>query len=407
MDGSTFTACVCVRRFVAFGSSAPELVIAAIGASSDKTELSIPTLLASALISFGLIPACCIFSVGTVTLDFPTLCRDCLGYLLGLVVFVLYSSREDITWQQAAGLVLCYFIYLAAVLATPNLESAARAKKSAANKDDDAALEEEPSEDTPILSPPPPPQRLAATATSALVAPEVAELGTGKDVDTEEEDGEEVECEQEEAKGGAYCALQLAQRPIEVLFEWTILGGPLVRFAVIIAYLGALSFAAVEIAEEITYAWGLSAAFSGMTFLAFGAQIPDLLAAVELSRAGMADAGISQTISSQVINITIGLGLPLMLYSCITGTSTNTENADVMLLVSTALLVLVIFYIAICLPSLKWGERYEQGTCGCLQTQRRIRTCTTTLDRRHGFCFLLAFAATYLTSLAVAETDDR
>ena len=53
---------------VAFGSSAPELIISAGGALSDQTELSIPTLLTSALIAFGLIPPVVILVVGDIKL---------------------------------------------------------------------------------------------------------------------------------------------------------------------------------------------------------------------------------------------------------------------------------------------------------------------------------------------------
>ena len=57
--------------FLAFGSSAPELAIACASALSNKTELSIPTVLTSALIAFGLIPPVVVFS--TVAVAFCSL----------------------------------------------------------------------------------------------------------------------------------------------------------------------------------------------------------------------------------------------------------------------------------------------------------------------------------------------
>merc|ERR1712048_1411587 len=54
--------------FVSFGSSAPELIISGLGAQTDKTELSIPAVLVSALIAFGAIPPLVVFAAGELTL---------------------------------------------------------------------------------------------------------------------------------------------------------------------------------------------------------------------------------------------------------------------------------------------------------------------------------------------------
>ena len=59
-----------------------------------------------------------------------------------------------------------------------------------------------------------------------------------------------------------------------------------------------------------TYVTGFNELTVGTVILAFGAQIPDAIASVSLAKSGHFDGAISSCVSSQVIVVSVGLGLP-------------------------------------------------------------------------------------------------
>merc|ERR1712048_542809 len=108
--------------------------------------------------------------------------------------------------------------------------------------------------------------------------------------------------------------------------------------------------AAMLLAEKIAGSWGISDATAGITLLAWGGQLPDTLAAVSLAKAGKPDEAISQAISSQVINISIGIGLPLLIHGFVTGEPTVTENHMTILLIAIAVFASIVVYLASITP---------------------------------------------------------
>ena len=54
----------------------------------------------------------------------------------------------------------------------------------------------------------------------------------------------------------------------------------------------------------------------GATLVALGAEIPDTISAIALSRNGYTHGAIAGAIGSQVINISLGIGLPALI-TCI------------------------------------------------------------------------------------------
>ena len=54
-------------------------------------------------------------------------------------------------------------------------------------------------------------------------------------------------------------------------------------------------------------------------------QVPDFIASVAMARAGMFDGAVSNAVGSQVINVTIGAGLPFLLRNMLTGRAIQTQ----------------------------------------------------------------------------------
>jgi len=80
--------------------------------------------------------------------------------------------------------------------------------------------------------------------------------------------------------------------------------------AVCIIYICVFSSLIVETCDIIVSHMGMSQTTVGGTLVAFGAQIPDIVSAMVLSRDGYYDGAMACATGSQVINITLGTGLP-------------------------------------------------------------------------------------------------
>merc|ERR1739844_246017 len=57
----------------------------------------------------------------------------------------------------------------------------------------------------------------------------------------------------------------------------------------------------------------------GLTFLAAGTSIPDLLSSYVVARNGQGDMAVSSSIGSNIFDVTVGLPLPWLLYTMATG----------------------------------------------------------------------------------------
>ena len=103
---------------VAFGSAAPELILNLIAAVEGSSDLSLPAVLGSALIAFGLIPPLIILCTENeeVGLTVWPIMREAGFYLLGLVTF-LYSIEDGVlTFQEALAITFVYVLYVGSVV---------------------------------------------------------------------------------------------------------------------------------------------------------------------------------------------------------------------------------------------------------------------------------------------------
>ena len=292
---------------VAFGSAAPELIISTVSVLSNDTKIGVGVICGSAMIAFGLIPACCFFAVKQpITLNNFLVCRDVLSYLIGASLLMLFFFVNDgnINIWEALTLILIYIAYICVVVMPPwgNTESG-----EAAGED------------------------------SALL-----ESSNEEGVDKE---GDQVLKQNEEAESSSNITsvvYNFVAGIFTFIFRWTIPAPPeedsadtecnvatVIGTLMTFFYLSALSYGAyydvVYLCNQTPY---LSQEAAGAVLLAAGAQIPDLLAAVSLTKAGMPYSAISSTISSQVIVVTLGLGLPWATYIAINGKNIDYANSD-------------------------------------------------------------------------------
>jgi len=90
-------------------------------------------------------------------------------------------------------------------------------------------------------------------------------------------------------------------------------------FILSIAWIGGFSFLMVNWTETIGNTLGIPPVIMGLTVLAAGTSVPDLLSSVIVARRGSGDMAVSSSIGSNIFDILVGLPLPWILYTAIKG----------------------------------------------------------------------------------------
>ncbi|XP_008573600.1 PREDICTED: sodium/potassium/calcium exchanger 1 [Galeopterus variegatus] len=196
--------------------------------------------------------------------------------------------------------------------------------------------------------------------------------GDGGDSDEEEEEEEEEDDDEEEEGNEEPLSLdwpETRQKQAIYLFLLPIvlplwLTVPDVRrqesrkFFVItflgsIVWIAMFSYLMVWWAHQVGETIGISEEIMGLTILAAGTSIPDLITSVIVARKGLGDMAVSSSVGSNIFDITVGLPVPWLLFSLIHGlrpvpVSSNGLFCAIVLLF--LMLLFVISSIALC----KW-----------------------------------------------------
>lgn len=89
----------------------------------------------------------------------------------------------------------------------------------------------------------------------------------------------------------------------------------IISFFLSIIWISVFSWLMVWWATRIGETWNIDPALMGLTFLAAGTSVPDLITSVIVARNGQGDMAVSSSIGSNIFDVTIGLPLPWFLWS--------------------------------------------------------------------------------------------
>jgi Ca2+/Na+ antiporter len=119
----------------------------------------------------------------------------------------------------------------------------------------------------------------------------------------------------------------------------------IVSFFMSIAWIGAFSYFMVDWAELVGNTIGVPPDIMGLTVLAAGTSVPDLLSSVIVARRGQGDMAVSSSVGSNIFDILVGLPVPWILYSAINKGESVYIGSDGLLrslLILIAMLVIVV-----------------------------------------------------------------
>ncbi|KAK3569978.1 hypothetical protein QTP86_007876 [Hemibagrus guttatus] len=118
-----------------------------------------------------------------------------------------------------------------------------------------------------------------------------------------------------------------------------------------IVWIAIFSYLMVWWAHQVGETIGISEEIMGLTILAAGTSIPDLITSVIVARKGLGDMAVSSSVGSNIFDITVGLPVPWLLFSFFHGlapvaVSSNGLFCAIVLLF--LMLLFVIISIAVC-----------------------------------------------------------
>ncbi|XP_016529230.1 sodium/potassium/calcium exchanger 1 [Poecilia formosa] len=195
---------------------------------------------------------------------------------------------------------------------------------------------------------------------------------TEESSEDEDEDEDEDEYEEEEEKEDDPLSLQWPDTPrkqVTYLFLLPIvfplwLTVPDVRnqksrkffvltFLGSIMWIAIFSYLMVWWAHQVGETIGISEEIMGLTILAAGTSIPDLITSVIVARKGLGDMAVSSSVGSNIFDITMGLPIPWLLYSFIHGLAPVAVSSNG-LFCAIVLLFLMLLFVIISIAACKW-----------------------------------------------------
>ena len=291
---------------MAIGSSAPELLtsLMALVKGTQHAGLGVGTIVGSALFNILVIvgaSAC----VRRATLTWQPVVRDLLFYILTVLILFAILRDGQVTLVEAAGASAFYLVYL---IALPLWRRVLPYKDSAED------LEQEPEIEIPSRF-----KQLEIIVWSI---------------------------------NGLFTVMMpnLEKKPHRYLEA----------FALSIAAIPVLSWVLVEAGVALSTALGVPGAVIGLTVLAVGTSVPDLLASVMVAKQGRSDMAVSNAVGSNIFDILIGLGLVWVAVILVEGGPILVDTTE--LESSVVLLLTTVAGLAALLLARRWRIAWPAGT---------------------------------------------
>ena len=279
---------------LAFGTSAPEIstALVALFAEGASPATGIGSIVGSAIFQI-LVVIGFASTVRTSTLDWRPILRDSIFYALSIVLLIVFTRDDRLTLLEGAILVGSYFLYLFAMwLWARNIEEPPS-----------------PPQEPEASKPPTAPSSLLRRVSRIFTWPIDLIIGVIPDPDEKK--------------------------------NWTV-----AVFLISLSIIGYACYWMVFAAESLANALSVPPAIIALTILAGGSSVPELVSSAKIAREGRGDMAIANAIGSNVFDILISLGLPVLLYCSMKGDLVGLGGANVtssvLLLFATLIMVVVL-----------------------------------------------------------------
>ena len=388
---------------MAAGGSAPELFTSIIGVFIAVSDVGIGTIVGSAVFNVLFVIAACAFaSAKALDLTAWPLIRDTTFYSIALMMLVGFFGDDTIEWWEALILFAWYFCYVGFMKFNGILEGKFLEKfpslKGKEHPEEDNADNKDSNKDKarrqagfkvghrkPLLAL----MRGKVENNDGVdVKAGVGMVGlketlTGGEGDKLKEDVEEERQEtesnhEEEEPYKDYIragpgddilskVMWVVSLPLMVPM-WITIPDPQdkkrqnwfpVSFLFSICWIAAFSYLMVWWATLVGDALGISDAVMGLTFLAAGTSVPDLITSVLVAKEGKGDMAVSSSIGSNLFDVTVGLPLPWLIFCAVNQKAIDVNSTGMGCNIAMLFAMLLIVFISIL--AFKWKMTKVMG----------------------------------------------
>ncbi|XP_048024629.1 sodium/potassium/calcium exchanger 1 isoform X2 [Megalobrama amblycephala] len=127
-----------------------------------------------------------------------------------------------------------------------------------------------------------------------------------------------------------------------------------------IVWIAIFSYLMVWWAHQVGETIGISEEIMGLTILAAGTSIPDLITSVIVARKGLGDMAVSSSVGSNIFDITMGLPVPWLMFSFCHSFAPVTVSSNG-LFCAIVLLFLMLLFVIISIAACKWRMNKALG----------------------------------------------
>ncbi|XP_055061834.2 sodium/potassium/calcium exchanger 2-like isoform X2 [Misgurnus anguillicaudatus] len=120
-----------------------------------------------------------------------------------------------------------------------------------------------------------------------------------------------------------------------------------------ITWIAIFSYLMVWWAHQVGETMGITEEIMGLTILAAGTSIPDLITSVIVARKGLGDMAVSSSVGSNIFDITVGLPFPWLMFSLFNDLSPVAVSSNG-LFCAIVLLFLMLLFVIISIGVCKW-----------------------------------------------------
>ncbi|CAJ1052743.1 sodium/potassium/calcium exchanger 2 [Xyrichtys novacula] len=126
-----------------------------------------------------------------------------------------------------------------------------------------------------------------------------------------------------------------------------------ITFVGAICWIAFFSYLMVWWAHQVGETFWITEEIMGLTILAAGTSIPDLITSVIVARKGLGDMAVSSSVGSNIFDITVGLPFPWLLYNIINDFK-PVEVSSNGLFCAIVLLFLMLLFVIMSIAACKW-----------------------------------------------------
>ncbi|KAF7686957.1 sodium/potassium/calcium exchanger 2-like isoform X4 [Silurus meridionalis] len=126
-----------------------------------------------------------------------------------------------------------------------------------------------------------------------------------------------------------------------------------ITFLGAICWIACFSYLMVWLAHQVGETIGITEEIMGLTILAAGTSIPDLITSVIVARKGLGDMAVSSSVGSNIFDITVGLPFPWLMYTLANGLRPVAVSSNG-LFCAIVLLFIMLLFVIISIAACKW-----------------------------------------------------